>query len=103
MAPCLDSLICHVKFKYINLVYQYTVEWNFDLCSALLASPPDASCQCCAEASCVSQQTQLKVLSAHNDSALVARLHSCSATELPRENTVLAEIAAIMSLATLFG
>ncbi|KAK9903270.1 hypothetical protein WJX75_001551 [Coccomyxa subellipsoidea] len=55
------------------------------------------------EASCVSQQTQLKVLSAHNDSALVARLHSCSATELPRENTVLAEIAAIMSLATLFG
>jgi hypothetical protein len=43
---------------------------------------------------------------AHNDSALVAHLPDplqYTITKLPRENTLLEEVAAVLSLATLFG
>ncbi|EIE22984.1 hypothetical protein COCSUDRAFT_63374 [Coccomyxa subellipsoidea C-169] len=54
-------------------------------------------------ASSFSQQKQLKVEPADNASTLIARLPSSLATELPRENTFLEEIAAVLSLGTLFG
>lgn len=43
---------------------------------------------------------------AHNDSALVAHLpdpQENTITQLPRENTLLEEVVAVLSLASLFG